>query len=477
VRAFFALGRRQPRAEEGSFPILAYNPHPYAVRGIWECELNLPEPSREPEISLPRVRFEGQPLPCQLEKESSNLSLDWRKRVVFAAELPPGRMSRFDCSFYKGQAAPPSQPSGEGEEWIFRNPEREVRVNSRTGLLDAYLCGGVPFLAPGAFRPLVLRDDGDPWGMRVRGFGEVIGEFRLASPQEGTALSGACEQTFDSLRVVEDGEVRTVVEAVLTFGRSHLCLQYALPKRGRQIEIRLRVHWNEKNRMLKLAVPTLLKDARCLGQAPFGVTPLEAGGQENVCQRWIAVASREQGLALTCINDGTYGSDFREGELRLSLLRSPAYAAHPFKGRPFLEHRRYLPRIDQGERCFRFWLCGGAEQERLEAVDREAMGQGEKPFMLCCFPAGSSRDEDPLPVVELSDGIAQMSCLGPLPGRRRGLYLIRLYEPTGFPRSTEIRLPALGIRRALQLGGFEVKTLLLSKRRRALRETDLLGER
>jgi alpha-mannosidase len=313
--------------------------------------------------------------------------------------------------------------------------------------------------------------------MRVRGFGEVVGEFQLAAPQEGTALSGASEQTFDSLRMVEEGEVRTVVEAVLTFGGSHLCLQYKLPKRGCELEVSLQVYWSERNRMLKLAVPTLLRNACCQGQAPFGVTPLDSGGRENVCQRWVAVSSREQGLALTCVNDGTYGCDFRDGELRLSLLRSPAYAAHPFQSRPFLEHRRFIPRIDQGERCFRFWFCGGAEQERLEAVDREALVHGEKPFVLCFFPAGSAHAKVMLPAVELGDPAVQLSSFGPLPGRRRGLYLIRLYEPTGRPRSTEIRLPGLRIRRALDFGAFELKTLLLSTRRRSLRETSLLGER
>jgi hypothetical protein len=84
---------------------------------------------------------------------------------------------------------------------------------------------------------------------------------------------------------------------------------------------------------------------------------------------------------------------------------------------------------------------------------------------------------DLLPAVELSDSAVQMSAFSPLPGRSRGLYLIRLYEPTGRPRSAGIRLPAQGIRRVLDFGPFEVKTLLLSARLRTLRETNLLGER
>jgi hypothetical protein len=58
-------------------------------------------------------------------------------------------------------------------------------------------------------------------------------------------------------------------------------------------------------------------------------------------------------------------------------------------------------------------------------------------------------------------------------GRR---LLVRLFEPTGAPRETTLRVPALDITRALAFGPFEVKTLVVDLATRAVCETNLLGE-
>ena len=67
-----------------------------------------------------------------------------------------------------------------------------------------------------------------------------------------------------------------------------------------------------------------------------------------MAQKWVAAVSTVRDMALTCINDGSYGSDFPHNEIRLTLLRSPAYSAHPFGNRKTLPQDRYMPRIDQG---------------------------------------------------------------------------------------------------------------------------------
>ncbi len=98
---------------------------------------------------------------------------------------------------------------------------------------------------------------------------------------------------------------------------------------------------------------------RYIGQVAYGATELPADGTEAVAQKWVAVVSDDRDVALTCINDGSYGSDFAAGELRLSLLRSPAYSADPAAVGPLIPQDRYVARQDQGERVFRFWFDGG----------------------------------------------------------------------------------------------------------------------
>ncbi len=326
------------------------------------------------EFSLPVLYAGERRIPCQAEKDLGNVNLDWRKRVVFAAELPPGEMTRFDCRMEIVPAKPrPTLQPADGTYTVVTD-ELEVAVNCATGLLDRYAVHGVEMLHPGACQPLVLADDDDPWRMTSRRYDTVLGAFQLMSPAEGTAFSGVTEAQLESVRVIEEGEVRTVLEAVFAYGHSAICQRYLIPKHGTEVEIQLRVFWWEKSKMLKLALPTRFAGGTYYGQVAYGVEQLPADGNEVVAQQWVAVVAVDGGQSLSCINNGTYGSDFRDGVLRLSLLRSAGYAGHPIFDRPIMPQDRFSPRIDQGERCFTFRLNASpvvrASQKRSVAKPR-----------------------------------------------------------------------------------------------------------
>jgi alpha-mannosidase len=222
--------------------------------------------------------------------------------------------------------------------------------------------------------------------------------------------------------------------------------------------------------MLKLSVPTRLGEGgRYLGQTAFGTQELPTDGDEAVAQQWVAVTDDES--ALTCCNVGCYGSDYADGEMRLSLLRSPTYSGHPVGDREIAMQDRYLPRIDQGVRRFRFAFRAGPAGERLSDVTREARMLNEAPMALSFFPCGEPA-EAPRPLATLSD--TTIDC----PASKRGTdgesVVVRLFEPTGRKRRTTLRLPAAGIERKVELGAFEVKTLTIALDSGAVRETDLM---
>jgi alpha-mannosidase len=131
---------------------------------------------------------------------------------------------------------------------------------------------------------------------------------------------------------------------------------------------------------------------------------------------------------------------------------------------------RYVPRIDQGERMFRFWLNGGVRSSRLTAVDREALTKNEKPFVLSFFPAG--RGKKPRPFVLLSDEAVEITALKKAEDGTS--LIIRLFEPTGKKRTTILSLPWAAARKKISLSGFEIKTLTFSPRTGIFRELDLL---
>ena len=468
ARAFFALAGGQPKAATGRIPILVYNPHPYPLRAMVECEFQLADQNWSDTFTRIDVWQGRRQIPAQLEKEVSNLNLDWRKRVVFTADLAPSQMNRFDCTttVIPGKPDLPPTPSG---ALRLKTKDIEVVINARTGALDRYVVHGVPLVRSDACRALVMKDTPDPWGMLVRSFREKAGAFSLLSPAAGARFSGV-PKPIPSVRIIEDGPVQRVIESVLGCGDSFICLRYKLPKQGTEIEIECRVCWNEKDRMLKLSIPTPDRKASCQGQTAFGIEPLSADGEEKTAQQWAAVVTADGRNALTCINDGTYGLDFMEGELRLSLLRSAGYSAHPICKRPLLPANRFSPRIDQGERIFRFWLNGGPTRERLAAVTREAMVKNESPMALSFFPSGHAKAV--LPLVEISDPAVQL--VAAKKAEQGNALILRLFETTGRRRTVTLTAPVAKSKKRITMQGFEIKTLRLDPRRRTWRETDLM---
>jgi alpha-mannosidase len=511
ARAFFVLASGQPKAKEGEIPILVYNPHPYRVKGIIECEFEQQEPNWSTGFLLPKVYKNGKPLSTQVEKELSNLNIEWRKRIAFQAILEPSQMNRFDCRLKLVPAkTKPSLQESNGKI-LFKTQDLEVVINASTGLIDRYrvnlgggtasrspfqrateeafpigspddrfpaashgayspIVKGVDFLDKNAFQPIVIEDNADPWGMKVTSFRKLIGKFALMSKEDGSHFSGITANPIPSVRVIENGEVRTVVESMLSYGHSYICQKYKLPKEGTEIELELRVFWNEKDKMLKLSIPTLLASSTYIGQVAYGVDELPSNGNEVVAQKWVAVVSHKKNLALTFINEGVYGSDFCDKELRISLLRSPAYSADPIEGRPMIAQDRFVPRQDQGERTFRFWINAQRAKERLENVDREALVRNERPFVLSFFPAGTGKK--PKPGVILSDKAIQVTAFKK--AEESSDLIIRLFEPTGKKRTTVLLLPWVSVQKKITLSSFEIKTLKFNPKTKKFQEVNLL---
>lgn len=470
TRAFFSLAAGQPKAADGEIPILVYNPHPFTIKTMVECEFNLPDFNASGTFTQVVAYQNGKALPSQVEKEYSNLAIDWRKHLVFSAELAPSSMNRFDCRLNVIKAKPSPRLKAKNGKIVFKTNDIEVHINTRTGFIDRYRADGVDYTGKNAFMPLVIADNEDPWGMTVASYRKVAGRFKLMDRRTAAKFSGVRKASLEPVRVIEDGDVRSVVEVLLQFEESFICQRYKLPKFGTEIEVELDVHWNQKNQMLKLSVPTVGKDSRYVGQVAYGTAQLPIDGTEAVAQKWTSVVSNKSNCALTYINDGIYGSDFAKDELRLSLLRSPVYSGHPVGDKEITLQDRYISRIDQGQRVFNFWFNGGTVKKRREVIDRESLAKNEKPLALSFYPSGQGKQVKPFAL--LSDDVIQITTIKK--AQKGDDYIIRLFEPTGKARTTVLLLPQLKKKIKLSLGGFEIKTLRINAKTGKYLETDLL---
>ena len=477
ARAFFALCTGQPKAKEGEIPIVVYNPHPFKIKSQIACEYMLADQNyTDGEWTIGKVYKNGKALPSQNEKEASTINLDWRKNVVFETELDPYQINRFDCKLEVIKKPKFKTPLKDGK-FIFKNDEMKVVINSRTGLIDLYEVKGVKYCGVNTGELLVMKDDPDPWGMNVDSFRNFVGRFTLMSEDEGNELSAFNYRVGDNftlppVRVIEDGDVRVVVEALMKYNHSTAVVTYKLPKQGTQIEIDVRVYWNEKDKCLKLSLPNIAPGSKCIAQTAYGKYETKKTGQEVPFQQWNSIINERYNKAVTLINDCTHGMDFTPKDgLRTTLLRSSGFCCHPIPGRPILDPDRFLPRMEQGERKYRFWLNAGPVEERMNQIERECVAVSEQPYALSFFPCGDG--ELPGEFMTLSGDTIKISAIKK--AEQDDDLIVRLFNPTEENQSAKLSIPCVNKFKAnLKFTKFEVKTLKINIKTGEFKEVNLL---
>lgn len=477
AKAFFTLYAKEKKAEKGVTPIFVYNPHPYAVSAICNCEFSLENQNWSNKLANPVIFHNGMKVKSQLEKEESNLEfLDWRKNVVFKAEIEPMSMNRFNCEIeFIDQPARKEIPAI--DKYIaVKTKELDVLINTETGLMDRYLINGVNYLKERAFSPVVMEDSDDSWAMAVTSFPNEAGRFKLMDEEQCEKLIGT-GNPVKPVRIIETGEVRTVVEALFVYEENYICTRYMIPKEGTEVEIYLQVSFATPSKMLKISIPTVFEKGSYKGQTAFGIHTLDQDGTEVCADRWVAVHNKEH--MLTCINDGVYGSDYKNGEFKISLLRTCAYAAHPSfddsgfdMTLPIVPTNRLSRRMDTDIREYHFWINGSSLEERARKIEREAEIHNETPYILSAFPDGSGEKNPPFIILEDST-IVMSACKK---AERSDEMIVRLFEPTGTCRSTVIRIPSMGIKKSLTFSGFEVKTYSINKAAKSIDEVSLMED-
>ena len=100
-----------------------------------------------------------------MEQELSNLKADWRKRVVFATELEPGQMNRFDCKLNIIEKKSVPVTKVQNNKIVFKNKDLTIVINTKTGLIDSYKVNDRNCVGTNAFEPIVLQDSEDSWEM------------------------------------------------------------------------------------------------------------------------------------------------------------------------------------------------------------------------------------------------------------------------------------------------------------------------
>lgn len=390
-KAFLKLCGGQPEGKSGEIPVLVYNPNPYPVETVVEVGFMLEDQNWNiDEVTVARVRDEnGSYLPVQNEKEASSIRLDWSKKIAFNATLKPMSINRFDCEFEieKGTGSRRIEECCESDtHFIVENESMTVAINKKTGLIDKYCVDNTEYLLPESGKILAYRDNEDPWGMTVDGFYDCIGEFTAVSDEEANCFNGYPDEVMPNVRVIENGPVRCKIQAVLKNEKSYAVVTYTIPKKGRYVDVKIKMNTNEPMRIYKLSFNTAFKKPQFVGQTAFGREKLVMQEKEAVYQKWCGMHSGTKGFSV--INKGTYGGSAKENVMNISLLRTAICCAHPLEGRPTSYSDRNNDYIDMGEREFEFRLTS-----EMEYIDAEAEIYNQPVNALSFFPSGGKKSD------------------------------------------------------------------------------------
>ena len=146
-----------------------------------------------------------------------------------------------------------------------------------------------------------------------------------------TLQTGKPVATNLKLAVIEHGPVRARLRGTAPIGTgSRLTVEYVLEAGARHLRIEAHVDWNESHRLLKFHVPTAYRGRWARFGCPFGSiqrpqlpgVPSDEAMWEVPGSRWAAV-THEDGNGLAMVTEAKSGFSCRDGDLGLTLLRSP----------------------------------------------------------------------------------------------------------------------------------------------------------
>ena len=431
AKCFFALAGGFAPAEHRHYPIFVYTPPPYEVETLVTCEYTMAEQNWQPDWSEGMMTADGEPVPCQWEQQASGMMIDWQKRVTFRAKLRPSAMNRFDVAERRIPHRRERCEMPAGRNFCFDNGSFALTLDRESGRIVSLRQGGREFAAGDWFVPMCADDCKDPWGTHVKRYARGGKPFVLAAREKVNEWTNTSFDN-DNVRVIEDGEVRTVVESLYVCGESRIVQRLTLPKRGVSFDLSLSVLWTHSDKFLKASLP-LACGKTFERQGIFCRESFPADGREYPMQKY--VLARDGTSALAVLNDGIGGCDALDGELRLSLLRSPSYASSQVYDLPLTREDAYVDRIDNGLREFRFRILLGEEAEVLGRVEREAELFCRPPFALCFFPSGHGRPSESL--LELRGELVCTAVKRAEDGK--GL-IFRAYNSTGAEREAEVFL-------------------------------------
>ena len=132
---------------------------------------------------------------------------------------------------------------------------------------------------------------------------------------------------------LEWGPVRWRLRVIRTFQHSRFQQDYCLTLDSPMLSIETQVDWQETHVLAKTAFPLTLHSDHFTTEMPCAVntyptrpdTELERAKWEVPHHHWVDLSDDQQHYGVSVLNDGKYGCDVKDNQIRLTLLRSSVW--------------------------------------------------------------------------------------------------------------------------------------------------------
>lgn len=413
-------------------PVIVFNPHAWPIKAPVEIEWMLDyRPEKEKHDNISVMDDNGNEMASQLQKTSSITGWEWRKRICFAANVPSFGYRVFRLVASPGDFLPKAEkryPLEIGRKYIA-NRFFKLTWDEQGRFVSLFDRKNNMELFSAAVELIVINDESDTWGHGKSVFRDEIGRFKI-----------------DRVEILECGPVKAVVSGKGRWNKSNVEMEWILYNSLAYADLRVSIDWREKHKMLKLAVP-LAMSGKTTAEIPYGAIVRENSGTEEPMNQWIDVTGEGFGrkgikrpCGVTIVNNGLFGYDIKDNEIRLTVLRSPLYAMD--QGGE--QNKTFRPKyMNQGRYSFKCRLIphAGSWQKALVANSACELNQPLIPFVTYSHP-GNRPKRDSWIFIKPGNIILSSVKLA----EDNNNIILRLFESTGVRTPAEVNLPILGMK-------------------------------
>jgi len=246
-------------------------------------------------------------------------------------------------------------------------------------------------------------------------------------------------------------------------------MKYIIPYADEFFDVELTVTWNERDSILKWMIPVGY-NFNSVGRSLSGLSCCKHRKREYVFRDWLGMKNFEGDCSFAICADGAYGYDITGNTLRISLLRGPAYSAHPVKGEDdILPPGRIVRRIDQGVHTFRFRFIPGKTHILMDRSFNNSDIFNNPLIARVVYPSGERGNY--VGGIRISDDTLNLQAVKQ---DETGNLVIRVLNPCKESKAFSLSIPGAGLEATLEIGARMLKTWVADIKTGSFYETDHL---